>query len=254
MAIESASTIQWTATLHPFVAELPARCDWVHFVASRDPKGEVKQVAQHWTQQDKRSEALRRELPVQFVRDLVIKHANRDLVLATNAGMAASFDRLHLQVVERRFEDDRAWHYQGFVVPILFPKVGDLPWEEIQELRKHKGIARFREVLREVEGEVRDATDGGDYEAAVQSIYRRHLSPGRVQGVGDFIKTEAIGVVIGGTVGLGTMGLTGPVGSLLGSGIGSAVGTVINARSFMRNRRARGWVAVDQALTRLIGP
>jgi hypothetical protein len=115
-------------------------------------------------------------------------------------------------------------------------------------------IARFREVLREVEQEVREAASGGDYEAALHRIYRRHLSEVQIEGVGSFVKTEAIGAVVGGTVGLGTMGLTGPIGSLLGSGIGSAVGAVINARSFMRNRRARGWVAVDQELAKLIGP
>ena len=114
-----------------------------HFVTSRDPKGEAVQVMRRWTQRDKRNEALRRQLPVQFVRDLVINDANRDLVLATKAGVAASFDPFHLQVVEQRFQDDAGWQFQGFAVPILFPAVGDLPWERVQELRKHKQIARF---------------------------------------------------------------------------------------------------------------
>jgi hypothetical protein len=255
VAIESEATIHWTATLHPFESELPAGCDWIDFVTSRDPTGEDQQTVRCWTQRDGRNEALRRELPVQFARDLVINHANRDLVLAANAGVAASFDPMHFQVVEQRFRDDAGWQFQGFAVPILFPAVGELPWESIQELRKHKEMARFRGVLREVEGEVRDAAaSGGDYEAAVHSIYRRHLSSGQVQGVAGFVKTEAIGAVVGGIVGLGTMGLTGPIGSLVGSGIGSAVGTVVNARSFMRKRRARGWVAVDHELAKLTGP
>ncbi len=160
---------------------------------------------------------------------------------------------MHLQVVEQRFQDDAGWQLQGFAVPILFPAVGDLPWEAVQELRRHKAIARFREVLWEVEEEVSDAANGGDYEATTNRIYRRHLADDKLETVSGLVKRSAVGLVIGGSTGFATSGITGPVGLLAGAALGSAVGGVLDIRNFLRDRRARGWVAVDQHITKLTG-
>jgi hypothetical protein len=75
---------------------------------------------------------------------LLIKHANRDLLLAGMAGYATSFDRIHSQVLAQRFHDPVGWILEGFALPILFPAVGDCSWDEIRDLLMHKGIARFR--------------------------------------------------------------------------------------------------------------
>ena len=43
------------------------------------------------------------------------------------------------------------------------------------------------------------------------------------------------------------------VGVLAGTALGSAVGGVLDVQNFLRDRRARGWVAVDQQITKLTG-
>jgi hypothetical protein len=46
------SAISWTATLHPFAAELPAGTDWIHFGGGSRARAERQRVAQEWTWAD----------------------------------------------------------------------------------------------------------------------------------------------------------------------------------------------------------
>ena len=68
-------------------------------------------------------------IPIKFVRDTLIKSANRDLVLAAAAAVSVTTDRLHSQVVARRFNDQPGWNLQGYAIPLLFPQAGELPWK-----------------------------------------------------------------------------------------------------------------------------
>jgi hypothetical protein len=70
--IASEATIAWTATLHPFAAELPSGTDWVEFRTSRDPAGEIQQLAQQWIGADERNRSLEQTIPIKFVRDTLI--------------------------------------------------------------------------------------------------------------------------------------------------------------------------------------
>src|SRR5450755_2104947 len=47
-AISSPTTVSWAATLHPFAREFPPRTDWIEFARTRDPTGEVRQLARGW--------------------------------------------------------------------------------------------------------------------------------------------------------------------------------------------------------------
>jgi hypothetical protein len=109
-AVASEAAIAWTATLHPFADELPQGTDWVDFVTSRNPTSEVKQLAQQWTWADERNRSLEHAIPIKFVRDTIINSANRDLVLATAAGVSVTTDQLHAQVVAQRFNDQQGWN------------------------------------------------------------------------------------------------------------------------------------------------
>ena len=252
--ISSEASISWAATLHPFADELPPGTDWVHFVRSLNPEGEVKQLAQRWTRDDERNRSLERAIPVKFVRDTVINSANRDLVLGVAAGCAVTADRLHSQVVAQRFNDDETWKLHGYAVPILFPWVGDLPWEAISDLRRDKNMGRFRAELRQVEEVATAEAAGGDIETAARHVYDRHLADalGRLEGMGGAIAHRALtGFVIGSVAGDATSGIIGPLAPIAGAALGSASTTIIDVRDMIRQRRSRGWLAVHQRIVGL---
>ena len=140
----SDNEIAWQATLEPFVAELPTGVDWVHFVRTKDPQGDEAKVMRQWTWADERNPALEAAIPGRFVRGAVIKDANRDLAIAALNGLAVAVDPFHLQVVAQRFNDEEGWRLRGYSVPVLYPQVGDLPWQAIADLRREPNIARFR--------------------------------------------------------------------------------------------------------------
>jgi hypothetical protein len=123
----SDTTISWVATLYPFADEILDVADWMDFVRFPDLAGSAGRLAYQWTWADERNPALESAVPVRFVRDTVIKNVNRDLALATASGFAATIDPFHQRVVAQRFNDE-GWKLQGYVVPILFPAVGDWSW------------------------------------------------------------------------------------------------------------------------------
>jgi len=210
--VASEAAIAWTATLHPFADELPQGTDWVEFVTSRDPAGEVQQLAQRWTWADERNRSLEHAIPIKFARETIINSANRDLVLAAAAGFSVTTDRLHSQVVAQRFNDQQGWNLQGYAVPIVFAHVGDLPWEAIVDFRRDRSMTRFREVLREVEQQAAAEALGGDIEAVANRVYRRHLAEASeaIDTVGTIGHKTLAGFVIGGYTGFLTAGIIGP--------------------------------------------
>lgn len=248
--IASDTSISWKATLHPFAAELPTGCDWVEFVTSVDPTGDAEQLVKQWTWADERNDALEQAIPDRFVRSTVIKHANRDLALVATAGVTASVDALHLRVVEQRFRDDTNWRFRGFAVPILFPSVADLPWEDIARLRRDPQMSRFRAVLGEVEEEAMLEAISGDIEAAAHHAYENHLvgAVGSIEGVGAAFRNTTLDFVIGAAAGIATTGITGPIGIAGGAALGAATGAAFDVRKIIRRRRSSSWVSVHQLL------
>ena len=61
--LASDSAISWTATLHPFAAELPGDTDWIHFGKFTEPGPDVRRIAQDWTRADERNPYLDRRSP-----------------------------------------------------------------------------------------------------------------------------------------------------------------------------------------------
>ena len=246
----SEAAIAWTATLHPFADELPSGTDWVEFRTSRDPADEIQQLAQQWTRTDERNRSLEQAIPIKFVRDTLIKSANRDLVLAAAAGVSVTTDRLHSQVVAQRFNDQPGWNLQGYAIPLLFPQAGELPWEAIADLRRDRNMARFRAVLREVEEEATAEAAGGNVKEAANRAYTRHLADasGRLEGVGSSVRRTAIGIVVSGAIGAATLPIPAPWGIVVGTATGTVPTTITDVRNVIRQRRSRGWVALHQRI------
>jgi hypothetical protein len=244
--VASEAAIAWTATLHPFADELPRGTNWVEFVTSRDPAGEAQRLAQQWTRADERNRSLEQAIPIKFVRDTIIGSANRDLALAAASGVSMTIDRLHSQVAVQRFNDD-GWKLRGYAVPVIFPHVGDLPWEAIADFRRDRGMARFREVLRDVEQQAAVEARGGDIEAVVNRVYRRQLAEASeaIDTVGTIGHKTLVGFVIGAYTGFLTSGIIGPLGVLAGAVTGVIPGTVLDVRNMIRQRRSKGWISLS---------
>jgi hypothetical protein len=231
--VSSVTEVSWEATLLPFTYELPADTDWVELAVTRDPTGQMKRISDQWVWADRQNPALERAIPEQFKRAAVIANTDRDLGFAAEHGLAVSTDLLHGRVVAQRFSDDAGWAMQGFAVPILFPEVGDWPWEDIKDLRRDRNMASFRAILREVEQEAAaDAAAGGDAEAAAHRAYRRHLADAQeaVESIGAVAHKTLRGFVIGAVIGFATVGIAGPLGVVAGAAAGAVPGAVLDMR------------------------
>lgn len=253
--VSSDTTIAWTATLHPFADELPPGADWVDFVTSRDPQGQAKQLEQQWTWADRRNSALEQAISVQFVRQTIIDGVNHDLALAATAGVAATCDRLHAQVVAQRFNDEHGWKLHGYSVPLLFPQAGELPWTAIAELRRDRNMAWFRAKLREVEAEAMAEAAGGDIEGAARNAYMRHLADasGRLESIAGTVGKTAIAIVIGGITGTATMPIPSPWAVVAGATVGAVPTAITSVHNLVKQPRSKGWVAVHQRLAKVAG-
>ena len=236
--------------LLPFADELPAGADWIRFVGSRDPVGEIRRISDRWKWADERNAALERAIAERFVRNAVIGHVNRDLGFAAQGGAAVSVDPLHNQVVAQRFQDPATWQAVSFAVSILFPRTGELPWEAIAELRRDPEMIRLRRVLREVEEEAAAESAAGDVEAAAHHAYERHLAAasGSVDGLGTVVRKTGASIIFGGGTGAAML----PLPPLLGFAVGTAIGGVGSAVSSLHDRaqqkRVKGWVSLAQRM------
>lgn len=252
--VSSGTTIAWTATLHPFAHELPSETDWVDFVRTRDPEGQAKRLEQRWTWADRRNPALEQAIQVRFVRQTIIDGANHDLALATTAQFAITSDRLHAQVVAQRFNDEQGWKLQGYTVPLLFPRAGDLPWTAIAELRRDRHMNWFRSKLREVEAEAMAEAAEGDIEAAARNAYMRHLADAsdKLENVASAVGRTAMAIVIGGFAGTATMPIPAQWAIVAGSTVGAIPTAIASVRNLVRQPKTKGWVAVHQRIAQAV--
>lgn len=246
--VHSDTAVCWEPTLEPFRSELPANADWIDWVHAPDPNPDGRRIADAWSRRDRQNSSLREAIPIEFVRSCVIKHGNRDLVLAAGTGALCSQDDLHSRVSEQRLnESQSSWQIQGFALPVLVPDVGHLPWDEIVAARKHRAIARLRSVLAEIEGETwPTAVDGGDVERAVHLAAERRLAAAAAatDSIGTTAKKTLLGLVVGAGSGVATLGITGPLGAIAGAGLGSTIGGVLDVSSLLRERRTRDWTGL----------
>lgn len=248
--LQSDAAISWAATLQPFLKELPSDCDWVKTCITKDPDGSHGHRVNSWSKADLSNPALTSALPVDFVRDLVVKHSNRDLMIAVVSGHALTQDSLHSRVVAQRFATEASMRYAGFAIPILFPNVTGMTWEAIQDLRRDKHMARFRHVMREVEAQALEQAIGGDVEAAAHRAYQAVLAraAGQLESVATLARRVPISLVLGSATGIATMGIAGPISVAAGAGLGAAADFVSGGVSMVRARSNRGWLAVHQRL------
>jgi hypothetical protein len=260
-AIETPGTaetaISWAATLDPFADEFPPNIDWVEFENSPAPRieftstkpfepvGSLQVLADQMTQADEQNPALEQAIPESFMRDIAVSNVNHDQAYAAASGFALTIDSFHQRVVAQRFNDDITWRFRGYIVPIIVPEVGELPWEILADLRRDRSMVRFRAVLKELEDEALAKAAGGDIEAAAHHAYERYLEKAAaIEDISVPLRHTAGGLLISAAAGAATSPLAGIGGIIASTLFGSAIGGVLDARSYMRQRRSRGWIAV----------
>lgn len=242
----SRTSICWSPTFEPFRKELPSRCDWIVFGNPAPLRPEFKRLADRWQYVDEQNGALDRIVPEEFVRSRLIDDISTDLGVGASGGWDVSVDRLHGEVINARFAGDAALEIHGIALPILVPRVGDLPWDDIEAIRRLNGLQRLREVLREVEMEAFEvAGTGGDLEQAVRRAYDRKLRAAvdKVEVIRSFVANELVELIVGTGTGYATIGL-GLAGPLVGAAAGAALTGGLRVPRILRARRQRGWVGV----------
>jgi len=250
-SVESETSVSWHSTFFPFMRELPSSCDWLHFVYG-DPGDEARQLAADWTIVDLSNAPLEAQLPVPFVRDLLVQNANYDLALGAADDIPTSIDSLHRKVLASRFSHGGCWAGRGFSIPFLFPEVGRLDWSAVGDLRRNKHMRSFRAVMLEVEAEALSEASDGDLKAASHHAYERLLADafGPLEGLLSLGAKGATGLMIGTGVGFATVGLAGPLGVVAGASLGALIDVVRDAPHLVRQRKRLGWTAVAQSLAR----
>lgn len=252
--LHSETSIFWMPTFEPFKYELPSRCDWVCFGEFRPINPELQKLADHWKHLDE-NESLIRLVPKNFVRSSLIDHVSRDLVTGASANLDISIDSFHGKVIRAYLAGDDQLRPASFVLPFLIPRVGDLPWDDVKSIRKLKALARLREILREVEMEVREvASSGRDLEAAVHAAFNkkvRHASAG-LEGIRPMSSMALAELVVGVGAADIVTGLThlGPLGGpLVAAGATATVMSGLHLQKLLKNRREQAWLGVMDAIT-----
>jgi len=249
-ALQSTTSISWQPTLMPFGSELPPECDWFEYArVRRDPA--IRALADSWTAKDRANDALLIAEPEHFVRELIIKNANRDLAIAALSGMAIMQDAKHRQVVTTRLDSTTTWHWSGFAVPILLPNVSQMPWSAIATIRGDRAMRRYSSVLRDLEQEALAGADDGDLERATHRVFERYLADAAVPTgwVGGIALDGVASLFLGASVGLATSAWTGVGGVLAGAGIGAVIDVGRAAVASKRARTAKGWITLHQQLS-----
>ncbi|MGD9891151.1 MAG: hypothetical protein AB7R89_09230 [Dehalococcoidia bacterium] len=250
--LRSRTTISWRATFEPLKRDLPRAFSWMEF-GHAEPTNVGKKVISRWNDVDKVDPGLHEAFPEQFVRGMLVDSANTDLFVGSQLGAAVSLDRFHKSLVMFRLMRGEAKSVLGHkTLDILVPKVTDLDWNDIDEVRKHKDLNHLRAVLRDIEAEaLESATSLNDLPETIRSRYEEKLreAQARVEGTwGRWLTRGLIGSVVGEAVGVafGVPMVGGAVGIVVANAAGEAVGLGID-RLLGRRDRVR-WVSADNAL------
>ena len=244
--LQSDTSISWEPTFEPFLGELPDRCDWIVFGKPTDLSANLEKIERQWRQVDEASPALTRLLPESFVRSRVLADVCHDLATGASGRWDVSLDRLHGEIVRARFATDGPFEGRSFALPVLVPRVADLSWEDVSEIRRHRSIARLRDVLCEVEAEALEiAGTGGDLERALHLAYRNKVAQASepVRLIRSTAATAAGELIVGATAGYLTMGLS-LMGPIAGAAIAGTAMTALHVRDRVRERRASSWIGV----------
>lgn len=147
--VSGLAEISWRATFAPVKAQLPHAYPWIRFDHVELPS-EADQLVRSLRDADQRADAMSNE-PLGYVRNKLLEHVSVDSVTAYGLSATVSMDRRHAPALRARARANQA---SVAAAPIalgtLYPKAGELPWEEVDRLRKLKGWADLRAIWAEI--------------------------------------------------------------------------------------------------------
>ncbi len=242
--IRSSTTLSVRATFEPIRQSLPRAFEWIDFV-SHDLYPDDKRLTKRLASAEVRDGLLSEAFPDRFTRSLIAESTMHSLVLGMRMGAAVRLDGLHRSVLAARLARGEARPtLGGHALVATIPDVRNLPWEEVDEVRKMKGIPRLRAILADVEMAALEATaEGGDLDEAIlreyHEQYRRATDDAGWTG-------HAVSVLLGAATSVATTPLAGPAGIVVGVGMAAATET---GSYFLRKRRRRDtWMAAADDL------
>jgi len=222
-------TIYGRATFEPTKAELPATCDWISFGVAKG-SDDAEQLARDRAWNERNRLDLQQILPESFVRKLVLESAHLDLLISGELGAVVSVDPFHGRLLNARVRAGEAYPVFGeTALTTVFPDVGELSWQDIGEVRRHKDIRYLRDLLAEIGAAAADvATSGQDLAVRIHRDYEQRLHEA-IEGVSESTRGQRIvaatALVVGEAVGvaaglLASSSVGAPmVGTMVGEGI-----------------------------------
>jgi hypothetical protein len=243
--VQSEVELSWWATYLPLKRELPKCYDWMEFVHVPDHPT-ISSLSRSWTWEDEKDAHLQSEIPTSFVRRLIVNGANHDLATSAALRAAVSMDAYHRKVIRARVARGAAEPVLGHrSLSVAIPRADELPWDDIDDLRKHRDIRFLRDVLRDIEEiawKSSRSTPAADQE--IRREYGRRLADASTRVSGSFTQRVVVGVI-----GLAAGSFLGPLVALdpmLASTLGSALGVGLDqAQAFISRPR---WLVADQAI------
>ena len=99
-----------------------------------------------------------------FLRSIILRNLNRDLILAWSLGSTASIDPLHLPILQNKMAAHGGLSpASGFVaLEVAVPDLSEVPWDVIAEVREHKAMTEFRHRIVQTENLVRTSLPNVD--------------------------------------------------------------------------------------------
>lgn len=241
--IDSPTDIYWRASFRPLLAHLPKHLPWLK-LGNVALTSQGKKVAKDWANLDRQDSQICQQIPEHFVRNLVLKSANHDLVVASGVGAAVSMDSYHAKLIRARLRRGEARPVLGHkALPVLIPHVGDLDWVDIDEIRRMRSLRHLRALLREIEAAAWEtATSLEDFEREIRQQYEAKLREAN----------ERLSGSLGGRAIMASVSLA--AGFLASITLDPILGTLVSGASGLaideagsRVRQPR-WLAADTAL------
>lgn len=148
---------RFRSEFHSILKKLgPKHPNWIK-METYDLTSAAKSLAGRLSWNDERNPDIVIPEGSRFLRNIILKNLNHDLILMWSLGSTASIDPLHLPVLHKKMAARGELHpASGFVaLQVAVPDLSEVPWDVVDEVRQHKAMSEFRHRMVQTENFVR---------------------------------------------------------------------------------------------------